>query len=71
MAIGFGVVKEDEEDYIIDILKRTPVVIALQYTTVGLQKRYLMWCRHYICTKEACHKETNRVGLQEKWRNMQ
>ncbi|KAJ8424781.1 hypothetical protein Cgig2_017674 [Carnegiea gigantea] len=38
VAVGFGVVKGDEEDYITGILKRTPVVIAIHYTTVGLQK---------------------------------
>jgi len=38
MPIGFGVLKGDEEDYIIDIFKRTPVVIALHYVIAGLQK---------------------------------
>ncbi|KAJ8439966.1 hypothetical protein Cgig2_013593 [Carnegiea gigantea] len=36
-AIGFGTVKGDEEDYIISILKRTPVVVVLHYSTFGLQ----------------------------------
>ncbi|KAJ8430463.1 hypothetical protein Cgig2_003045 [Carnegiea gigantea] len=38
VAAGFGVVKGDEEDYITGILKRTPVVIAIHYTTLGQQK---------------------------------
>ncbi|KAJ8424783.1 hypothetical protein Cgig2_017676 [Carnegiea gigantea] len=37
MTIEFGVVKEDEEDYTIDILKGTPIVIALHHISVRLQ----------------------------------